>query len=102
MHKRFAYRALALMMEGKHRQQKIEQSKNLQCQTHKNVQEKLLQAEGPKDIVFGLPAFVECLLKLALHRLCFKGLSDIQRGAPAWWKCTWLLTLLNGKFSENV
>eukprot|EP00930_Biecheleria_cincta_P083923 TRINITY_DN73421_c0_g1_i1.p1 TRINITY_DN73421_c0_g1~~TRINITY_DN73421_c0_g1_i1.p1 ORF type:complete len:1373 (-),score=189.26 TRINITY_DN73421_c0_g1_i1:29-4147(-) len=58
------------------------------------------KADGAKG--FGCSAFVECLLKLVLHRLGAKGLSEIQRGAPSWWKCTWLLTLLNGSFNERV
>lgn len=56
----------------------------------------------PASSGFGLSAFVECLLKLALHRLGSKGQSDIQRGSPAWWKCTWLLTLLGGSFGACV
>jgi hypothetical protein len=42
------------------------------------------------------------LLKLSLHRLGSKGTSEIQRGAPAWWKCTWLLTMLTGQFQEQI
>merc|ERR1712110_206195 len=41
-------------------------------------------------------------MKLALHRLGFKGLTEIQRGSPSWWKCTWLVTLLSGKFNEKL
>ncbi|CAE8735730.1 unnamed protein product, partial [Polarella glacialis] len=60
------------------------------------------EAVAKEKRVFGCSAFVECLLKLVLHRLGSKGLSEIQRGAPAWWKCTWLLTLLGGRFNERV
>ena len=62
---------------------------------------------------FRCAAFVECLVKLALHRLGAKGRAtslgkagaltdsaevlggslELQRGAPTWWKCTWLLPL---------
>lgn len=65
----------------------------LQCLAH-------TQHTGPTSKHFGLPAFVECLFKLALHKLGNKGSSELQRGAPAWWKCTWLLTLLSGQFNE--
>eukprot|EP00928_Gymnodinium_smaydae_P010993 TRINITY_DN14124_c0_g1_i1.p1 TRINITY_DN14124_c0_g1~~TRINITY_DN14124_c0_g1_i1.p1 ORF type:complete len:423 (-),score=89.30 TRINITY_DN14124_c0_g1_i1:32-1300(-) len=50
----------------------------------------------------GISAFIESLLKIGLHRLGFKGSSEIQRGSPAWWKCTWLLTLLNEQFREKL
>jgi hypothetical protein len=45
---------------------------------------------------------VECLLKLALHRLGSKYSSEIQRGSPSWWKCAWLLTLLGTAFRERT
>jgi len=102
MNKRLVYRAIAFMMEGRRRQEQLDILKQMQCQTHRSVQEDMNQAEGPQDLIFGLSAFAECLLKLAIHRLGFKAVSDIQRGSPAWWKCTWLLTLLQTKFSEKI
>mmetsp|Transcript_89158 Transcript_89158/g.251024 ORF Transcript_89158/g.251024 Transcript_89158/m.251024 type:complete len:657 (-) Transcript_89158:3-1973(-) len=101
MGKNLAYRAIALMQEGRMRQKQKALAARLQCLTHAPV-DTLRQVEGPKDVVFGLPAFVECLLKLALHRLGYKGGSDIQRNAPAWWKCTWLLTFIGGQFAETI
>ena len=41
-------------------------------------------------------------MKLALHRLGSKGQLELQRGAPTWWKCTWLLNLLGIRFTESV
>jgi len=101
MDRSLGYRAIALMLEGRYREQHKKLNNRLQCQTHSSM-ETLRQAEGPKEVVFGLAAFVECLIKLCLHRLGAKGWSDIQRGSPAWWKCTWMLTLLNGKFTEKL
>ncbi|CAE7239299.1 unnamed protein product, partial [Symbiodinium pilosum] len=51
---------------------------------------------------FRCAAFVECLVKLALHRLGAKGSLELQRGAPTWWKCTWLLNHLGMRFVERV
>lgn len=56
----------------------------------------------PKRKGFRVAAFVECLVKLALHRLGSKGQLELQRGAPTWWKCTWLLNLLGLRFTETV
>lgn len=56
----------------------------------------------PKHKAFRVAAFVECLVKLALHRLGSKGQLELQRGAPTWWKCTWLLNLLGMRFTETV
>jgi len=96
--KRLVYRCISLMLEGQAQQRKKDMNKSMMCLTRS----KQRSGERPTDKVFGLGAFVECTLKLALHRLSFKSLSDVQRGAPAWWKCTWLLTLLQGGFSEGV
>ena len=30
------------------------------------------------------------------------GQLELQRGAPTWWKCTWLLNLLGLRFTETV
>lgn len=30
------------------------------------------------------------------------GQLELQRGAPTWWKCTWLLNLLGIRFTESV
>ena len=30
------------------------------------------------------------------------GQLELQRGAPTWWKCTWLLNLLGMRFTETV
>jgi len=51
---------------------------------------------------FRVNAFVECLVKIALHRLGSKGSLELQRGAPTWWKCTWLLNHLGMRFVERV
>lgn len=73
----------------------MEKRARLQCLAHS-------KPKAPTQRVFGLPAFIECLLKLSLHRLGSKGSSEIQRGAPSWWKCAWLLTLLSGEFRERL
>lgn len=89
------YRAFLLVQERARRRRGQDLRARLQC-----------LAQGRHNAggggVFGLPAFVECLTKLALNRLGSKGSSDIQRGSPAWWKCTWLLTLLGGQYREHV
>eukprot|EP00929_Paragymnodinium_shiwhaense_P043741 TRINITY_DN22476_c0_g1_i2.p1 TRINITY_DN22476_c0_g1~~TRINITY_DN22476_c0_g1_i2.p1 ORF type:complete len:1603 (-),score=411.41 TRINITY_DN22476_c0_g1_i2:295-5103(-) len=92
------YRILAMVQEGKSVQRQQDCTAHmLRCLTRHSS-----EIEAPTDELFGLSAFVECVVKLALHRLGFKGLSTIQRGSPAWWKCTWLLTLLLGSFNEQV
>lgn len=98
---RVVYRAIAFAMEGRNRQRQTELATRLRCLTH-NDSEELRSEANTSDRVFGLAAFVECLLKVALHRLGFKGVSDIQRSSPAWWKCTWLLTLLANQFTEKL
>lgn len=30
------------------------------------------------------------------------GQLELQRGAPTWWKCTWLLNLLGMRFTESL
>jgi len=90
-----AYRLLALVQERRRSKRAMTLQARLQCLAH-------VHSEGPTSIIFGLPAFTECLFKLALHRLGSKGTSEIQRGAPAWWKCTWLLTQLGGHFSDQL
>jgi len=106
-----AYRMLALTQERRRCQRESQLKARLQFVAQRgmvpSVQEMGAQAHAddteklpPRGC--GLPAFVECLLKLVLHRLGSKGLSEIQRGAPAWWKCTWLLTLLSGRFNERM
>jgi hypothetical protein len=97
---RAAYRAIAFMLEGRRLLKLKVLRSRLQCLTHSEDQS--LKHAPPQDVVFGLAAFVECLLKVAFHRLAFKGSSDIQRGCPAWWKSTWLLTLLTSQFTEKV
>eukprot|EP00927_Polykrikos_kofoidii_P076679 TRINITY_DN73731_c0_g1_i1.p1 TRINITY_DN73731_c0_g1~~TRINITY_DN73731_c0_g1_i1.p1 ORF type:complete len:992 (+),score=201.12 TRINITY_DN73731_c0_g1_i1:3-2978(+) len=95
--RRIAYRFLAFNQEGRSRRLKQAELRQLQCLTKTKR-----SLQGPNKRVFGLAAFMESVLKIALHRLGFKGLSDIQRGSPAWWKCTWLLTLLDGRFSQKL
>ncbi|CAK9003482.1 Uncharacterized protein SCF082_LOCUS7758, partial [Durusdinium trenchii] len=58
--------------------------------------------QRPTRKAFRVAAFIECLVKLALHRLGSKGQLELQRGAPTWWKCTWLLNLLGIRFMESV
>eukprot|EP00928_Gymnodinium_smaydae_P020527 TRINITY_DN17930_c0_g2_i1.p1 TRINITY_DN17930_c0_g2~~TRINITY_DN17930_c0_g2_i1.p1 ORF type:complete len:1313 (+),score=184.29 TRINITY_DN17930_c0_g2_i1:191-4129(+) len=99
--KRIFYRALLFTHEGRRRHTQRVLASRLHCLTHSPAQQ-ALQSAGPSERVFGLAAFVECLLKIALHRLGCKGSSEIQRGSPSWWKCTWLLTLLTSRFNEKT
>lgn len=114
MSRKQAYRMLALTQERRRRQRDAQLKARLNFVAQRamgNVgpggMPQAAQGTGgdgtekPLQKGCGLPAFVECLLKLVLHRLGSKGLSEIQRGAPAWWKCTWLLTLLSGRFDER-
>lgn len=89
-----AYRMLALTQERRRCQRRLKLCARLQRLARPHV-----QAPDPR---VGVEAFTECLLKLALHRLGSKGLTEIQRGSPAWWKCTWLLTLLGGPYTERT
>eukprot|EP00913_Durusdinium_trenchii_P018218 g17116.t1 len=57
--------------------------------------------QRPTRKAFRVAAFIECLVKLALHRLGSKGQLELQRGAPTWWKCTWLLNLLGIRFMDS-
>lgn len=88
-----AYRMLAL----------TDEVRRLRRRAERQTQLNYLAGEGhaaPEKSVFGLAAFVECLLKLSLHRLGGKGANEIQRGAPSWWKCAWLLTRIGGEFKD--
>lgn len=102
------YSALALVQEGRRSQRRIELQSSLSCLAASPVgapatgERKMPHYSGPTTTLFGLAAFVECLLKLALHRLGGKGSNEIQRGSPAWWKCAWLIALLSGEFNKHV
>eukprot|EP00929_Paragymnodinium_shiwhaense_P094249 TRINITY_DN546_c0_g1_i3.p1 TRINITY_DN546_c0_g1~~TRINITY_DN546_c0_g1_i3.p1 ORF type:complete len:1376 (-),score=300.62 TRINITY_DN546_c0_g1_i3:331-4458(-) len=97
---RIAYRCLALVREGRATSQHKERIHLMQRLSGAEDFERL--ALGPTTEVFGLSAFVECLIKMGLYRLGFKSVSDVQRSSPAWWKCTWLLTLLHGEFKARI
>jgi hypothetical protein len=89
------YRALSLTHSSQHTQRREELCKTLRCLAH-------LEQTGPRTKFFGVAAFTECLLKLALHRLGGNGSNEIQRGAPSWWKCAWLVALLSGQFTSHI
>jgi len=94
------YRALALVQEGRQCQRRFESGPQgaLRCLAGPSM----THHDAPTTFFFGLAAFVECLLKLALHRLGGKGSNEIQRGSPAWWKCAWLIALLSGEFKDHI
>jgi len=103
--KRLAYRCITLTLEGQAQEQMKQLSQSMSCLStggNTAVRPKELLSTDGHITVFGLAAFEECVLKLGLHRLSFKGNSNVQRAAPAWWKCTWLLTLLQGSFSQSM
>jgi len=89
------WRLMAVLQERFHCQRQVEHQARMQCLAHAN-------RSGPSNTIFGLGAFLECLLKLALHRLGSKGATEIQRASPSWWKCVWLLVLLGGRFAEHA
>jgi len=95
LNRAIVYRAVSFMQEGRRCQRRLEMRTKLHCLAH-------LPQTGPTTMLFGLAAFVECLLKLALHRLGGKGTNEIQRAAPAWWKCAWLIALLSGQYQEHL
>merc|ERR1719272_1691390 len=89
------YRALAAVGSA-HRQERAE--------TRRTQLSYLASSEAceTSTVVFGLGAFVECLLKICFHRLGGKGANEIQRGSPCWWKCAWLLTVCGSAFAERT
>lgn len=89
------YSALVIGQEGRRYQRREELRKQLLCLAH-------MDRSGPETTFFGLASFVECVLKLALHRLGGKGSNEIQRGSPAWWKCAWLIALLSREFKAQL
>jgi hypothetical protein len=99
LRKHQVYRALSLVQEGRRCQRHVDLTSQLRCLAGDHERRR---NSGPTTAFFGLAAFVECLLKLALHRLGGKGSNEIQRGSPAWWKCAWLIALLNGEFSGHL
>ncbi|CAJ1341934.1 unnamed protein product [Effrenium voratum] len=114
MSRPMAFRVLALAREYKRRQR----VQNMKARSALLAQQSLRSAWCPEGSrpssrrgplhppqlrkAFRVAAFVECLVKLALHRLGSKGLLELQRGAPTWWKCTWLLNFLGIRFIEGV
>jgi len=92
------YIAIAMVQESRRLQRKADMKGRLTCLGGNDSK----RHSKPKRHIFGLAAFIECLLKLAFFSLGCKGTSEIQRRAPAWWKCAWLLTMLSGRFSERV
>lgn len=93
-----AYRALAMIQENNRVERHNALRTHLQCLAHLSNSEQV----GPVKHIFGLPAFIECILKLGLHNLGNKGKSELQRDSPSWWKCIWLLTFLSSRFAERV
>lgn len=91
----FAFHLLAVTQEAQSRRKRQALRARLQCLAH-------MPSSEEKPVVFSLAAFVECLLKLALHCLGSKGTTEVMRRAPAWWKCAWLLTLFSGAFDEQI
>lgn len=117
MSRQVAFRALALAREHR-RRQKLQLTQARSTLLAQQVKRSTWVPEGsrptsaaPGLVALGQPqirkafrcaAFVECLVKLALHRLGAKGSLELQRGAPTWWKCTWLLNHLGMRFVERV
>jgi len=90
-----AYRALAL----------VQCTRRQERRAHRRTQMSYVakpKSDEQCEVCFGLGAFLECLLKIAFHRLGGKGSNEIQRGAPSWWKCAWLLTVFGSAFAERA
>eukprot|EP00931_Biecheleriopsis_adriatica_P044470 TRINITY_DN25437_c1_g1_i1.p1 TRINITY_DN25437_c1_g1~~TRINITY_DN25437_c1_g1_i1.p1 ORF type:complete len:1400 (+),score=234.40 TRINITY_DN25437_c1_g1_i1:130-4200(+) len=105
MPRHLVYRMLAIAHESNRHKRSNTLKSRLNFVANQGNLEGGAQAEKPAvpvDQGFGCPAFVESLLKLVLHRLGSKGLSEIQRCAPAWWKCTWLFAHLSNRFKDSV